>query len=327
MNSAVGRVLGEQQLARRGALRAVLVRRARIERRVLADAVARRAPRGSRAGARRRVCRSRAGRRGRRCAGGRRRAGATAAARAPPALSAEHDVGVDEARAGGRRRRAPRRRRGRAAGSCGRSPAGAMIRPSTRRARNASASSRSRSGPRRSCRRRSSTPRSRATSSTPRCTAREERVGDVLEDQADAGRQPVGAAQRAGGQVVAVAEQLDRRVDPLGEVGATLGPPLTTRETVLRLTPATAATSLHRRAPAVRVVRCALRQRTFPHACPCRHPSSHRRAERIRMSSRKRILLTRDDSRAYSAASCRKRFLGSGEVRGESEGGRESRRE
>ena len=48
----------------------------------------------------------------------------------------------------------------------------------------------------------------------------EEGVRDVLEDQADAGRLAVRAAQRARGQVVPVAEQRDGVADPLDEVAA-----------------------------------------------------------------------------------------------------------
>ena len=48
----------------------------------------------------------------------------------------------------------------------------------------------------------------------------EEGVGDVLDDDADARRQAVGAAQRARRDVVAVAERGDRLVDALCEVAA-----------------------------------------------------------------------------------------------------------
>ena len=47
---------------------------------------------------------------------------------------------------------------------------------------------------------------------------REERVRDVAEDQAQAARLPVGAAQRAGRQVPPVAEDLDRVTDADGEI-------------------------------------------------------------------------------------------------------------
>ena len=88
------------------------------------------------------------------------------------------------------------------------------------------------------------TPRSARDVLDPAMDAGEERVRHVLEDQADRRRHPVRAAQRAGGVVVPVAEQLDRALRTLSaSSGATGGLPLTTLETVLRLTPATAATS------------------------------------------------------------------------------------
>ena len=72
----------------------------------------------------------------------------------------------------------------------------------------------------------------------------EEGVADVLEDQGDRGREPVRPPQRARRVVVAVAEQLDRALAPsTASSGSTGGLPLTTRETVLRLTPAIEATS------------------------------------------------------------------------------------
>ena len=64
-----------------------------------------------------------------------------------------------------------------------------------------------------------STPRARATSSTPRCTAPKNGFDDVLEDQPDARRLAVGPPQRARGEVVAVAEQLDRVAHAHREVG------------------------------------------------------------------------------------------------------------
>jgi hypothetical protein len=78
----------------------------------------------------------------------------------------------------------------------------------------------------------------------------EERVGDVLEDQADAGRQPIGPAQRAGGQVVAVAEQLDRLVHPRGQVGAHARPAVHDARDRGQAHAREGRDLLHRRAPA-----------------------------------------------------------------------------
>jgi hypothetical protein len=50
----------------------------------------------------------------------------------------------------------------------------------------------------------------------------EERVGDILDDQADAGRLAVRAPQRAGGDVAPVAEQPHGLVDALGQLGTHL---------------------------------------------------------------------------------------------------------
>jgi hypothetical protein len=71
----------------------------------------------------------------------------------------------------------------------------------------------------------------------------EERVGHVLEDEADAGGAAVGSSQCAGREVAPVAQQLDRFPHALTEVGANGSMAVTTREIVLRLTPAKAATS------------------------------------------------------------------------------------
>ena len=51
----------------------------------------------------------------------------------------------------------------------------------------------------------------------------EERVGDVLEDQADGARHAVGAAQRPGRVVVAVAEHRDRSLHLDGQIGRDRG--------------------------------------------------------------------------------------------------------
>ena len=72
---------------------------------------------------------------------------------------------------------------------------------------------------------------------------RRERVGDVVEQQPDRRGAGVGTAQSAGPDVGAEAEVVDGLPDPADERGRDPPSSLTTRETVLRLTPARAATS------------------------------------------------------------------------------------
>ena len=131
----------------------------------------------------------------------------------PPRVVAHDRVGLQPARRAGRRTPAARPRRARAPGSGGR---GRRARSAARRrgARRTPPRGRARAGRRRpSCPRRCRKRRSREKSSTPRCTQREERVGDVLDDDPDAGRDAPGAPQRARRLVALVAEQLDRVAD------------------------------------------------------------------------------------------------------------------
>ena len=219
LNSAVGGSSARQQVGRRGRARP---RCRAAPSRTSAGRTrprARRAPRGSRAGARPAVkIRCWSPRKPiRRCPrGDQMRGGGERAA----GVVAQHAVGVDERAAGGRRTRAPRRRRARRAGTSGRCPAGTTIRPSTRRDRNASASSRSRSASSSELPTSGSTPRVRATVSTPRSSAGVERVRDVVEDEPDARRRAVGATQVRRREVAPVAEQRDGLAHLLGEVGA-----------------------------------------------------------------------------------------------------------
>ena len=104
----------------------------------------------------------------------------------------------------------------------------------------------------------------------------EERVGDVLEDQADARRQPIGPAQRAGGQVVAVAEQLDRLVDARRQVGADARPAVDDARDGGEAHAGQRRDLLHRRAPAVPAVGALLRaarsENVSCRRCRCRDP-------------------------------------------------------
>ncbi|BFO19398.1 hypothetical protein SHKM778_57860 [Streptomyces sp. KM77-8] len=68
-----------------------------------------------------------------------------------------------------------------------------------------------------------------------------ERVREILQDQTDAGRAAL--AQHPRAVVAAEAERLDRLLDAALRFRRDPGSPLTTRETVLRPTPARAATS------------------------------------------------------------------------------------
>ena len=156
---------------------------------------------------------------------------------------ADHRVRVDEVAGGGRRTPAPGRRRARAADRSCRGRRVATISPSTPRAMNASASSRSRSASSSELPTSVSTPRSRAASSTPRCT--EPKNGLLTSSKITPMRRrlAIGAAQGAGREVVAVAEHVDGARTRSARSSRTPAPPLTTRDTVLRLTPATAATS------------------------------------------------------------------------------------
>ena len=109
-------------------------------------------------------------------------------------------------------------------------------------------------------------PRARASSSTARCSAAENGFGDVLEQHADGPGAAVVAAQHARAEVRAVVQRRDRGPHPGGQTGATVVSPFTTRETVLRLTPAVRATSfmVGRAAPSGRLPSMSITERNEP---------------------------------------------------------------
>ena len=176
--------------------------------------------------------------------GGRGRSGASIAALGAAAVVAEHAVGVDRSAAGGRRRRAP------SPSATSRSrwvwsvAVGTTIRPSTRRASTASISSRSRSrvlvgaaGEGTTEPRRGRPPRRRGGWRRRTGWRRPRRSGRSR----PTGRSRGAACRRCGCAGSRAARP--RAATLTASSGATGGLPLTTRETVLRLTPATAATS------------------------------------------------------------------------------------
>src|SRR5712692_5532142 len=71
-----------------------------------------------------------------------------------------------------------------------------------------------------------------------------EGVGDVFKDYADGRAPAIGPAEAAGRHVMPVVQTLGGGEHPPGERGETPVSPFTTRETVLMLTLASAATSL-----------------------------------------------------------------------------------
>ena len=203
----------------------------------------RRVRRDSPRGARQRL-RSMRGRRGTRSAGDRWRSAARSAVRPPPRLSLHDGVTAQELRWAIDK---DQRDAGLVVAHQVALVAGRRARstsPSTPRAANASASSRSR------CSFSSEEPTKVEYSVCARDVldaamhGGEERVGDVLDDQADARRLPVRPPQRAGGHVAPVAEHLRRRRARARRGRAGPRPlPLITRETVARLTSAVRATS------------------------------------------------------------------------------------
>ena len=163
-----------------------------------------------------------------------------AAARAPPALS---DVTTSPRAARVAYRRYRLQPGSQSLERCSdRLTAGTMIRPSTRRATIASASSRSRCGSSSTLPANTATPRVRARSSTARCSADEKRIGYVLEHQPDRAGAAVARAQAPRGQVRLVVEFRCRPLTRAASSGSTVVSPLITLETVFRLTRARAAT-------------------------------------------------------------------------------------
>ncbi len=145
------------------------------------------------------------------------------AARAPPSLS------ETTASASMKSRRAVDEHQGQAGGALAQQ-VGVVVRRRWRRsarrrraAMNASASSRSRPGSSSELPTSVSTPRSRAASSTPRCTAPKNGLETSSKITPDRRRLPIGAAQRARREVVPVAEHLDGLAHALREVLAHTG--------------------------------------------------------------------------------------------------------
>jgi hypothetical protein len=78
----------------------------------------------------------------------------------------------------------------------------------------------------------------------------EEGIGDVLDDQPDAGRGAIGTPQRAGGEVAPVSEERHGLADALGEIGAHRSVAVHHARHGARADPREGGHVVHRRAPA-----------------------------------------------------------------------------